>query len=185
MANRGSLPAFVFDHFRDPRNRGVLEPADAVGRVEARVPEGWVTLYLRMSEAGAEVRFDVEGSDRSCFAGLSMLTEHISGMTQEQLESVTVEQLAAAFRIEGRLRPLLVPGVDVLRATLANLRGEPDPFAADGEILCKCLHVRRGRIERVIRERTLKTVEDVRLWTQACAGCRSCACDIEALLPGT
>lgn len=176
------LPAIVFQHFRNPQNLAAMPSAHAVGQIEGRKEESWARLYLRNDPVDrVQTSFQLQG-DRSCVAGLSLTTSLINGWPLERVEQVTLESVAAAYGLAGELLPVLTPGVDALQAALANLRGEPSPFAADGELVCTCLHVRQGRIERAIRERKLKTVEEVRFWTAACSGCRSCRDDVEALI---
>ena len=178
------LPPVVFQHFRRPRNEGPLAPCDAVGRIEGRREGSWIELYLRL-EAEPERRVAasyVFHGDRSSVAGLSLLTSVIAGWPLIDVERLTLDALGSSVELGREHLPMLVPAHDALRAALADLKGEPNPCAHEGELICHCLHVRRGRIERVIREQQLDSVEGVRRWTRACSGCRSCRPDIERLL---
>jgi NifU-like protein len=176
-----SLPRVVFEHFRRPQNLGALDPADAVGQIEGRREESWIRLALRRNGEALEASFELRG-DRSGVAGLSLLTSWIHGRTLAEVAHVTLEEVAAHYALEDEFLPLLLPAMEVLASALAQLGGQADPYASDGEVVCTCLHVRRGRLERVIRERSLKTVADVRHWTHACTGCRSCRDDVEEML---
>ncbi len=159
-----------------------MDSADAVGQIEGRKEESWARLYLRDDPVHhVQSSFQVQG-DRSFVAGLSLTTSLINGWTLERVEQLTPEGVAVAYGVGQDVHPLLIPAIDALRVALANLRGDPSPFANDGELLCKCMNVREGYILRTIRERKLTTIEDVRFWTQACSGCRSCRDDIDALL---
>jgi NifU-like protein len=161
----------------------VLDPADAVGEIEGRQEESWIRLYLRDGPGGVETAFQLQG-DRSALAALSLFTCHVNGKPLASLEQVSLESLAEAYGLGEHMLPMFLPAVEVLRATLAALRGEPDPFAGDGEQICHCLNVRRGRIVRLVRERKLRTIEDVRHWTRACTGCKTCREDVEDILAG-
>ncbi|RMG13760.1 MAG: hypothetical protein D6731_11550 [Planctomycetota bacterium] len=175
------IPPVVFEHFRAPRNERVLRPADAVGEIEGRFEDSRIRLYLRETRRGLRAGFSLEG-DRSAVAALSLLTSRLNGASRAEAEAWTIESLAASYGLDEELYPMLLPALDALAAALADLRGEPNPFAADGEQLCHCLNVRRGRLLRLARERDLRSLEAVRHWTGACSGCRSCRQEVEELL---
>ncbi|MBP3343893.1 MAG: (2Fe-2S)-binding protein [Bacteroidales bacterium] len=50
------------------------------------------------------------------------------------------------------------------------------------EIICECFLVSRGEIEDAIREKKLKTVEDVGYVTNAGTGCGGCQGKIQEIL---
>ncbi len=50
------------------------------------------------------------------------------------------------------------------------------------EIICNCHQVTRGEIEKAIREKGLKTVEEVGEATGAGTGCGGCQDDIQQIL---
>ncbi|MBX3471067.1 MAG: (2Fe-2S)-binding protein [Planctomycetes bacterium] len=178
------LPAVVFEHYRAPRNEGPLDPADAIGCVEGRREDSVLRLFLRLDAARAVVEaatFEVEG-DRSCRAGLSLVTTLIRGRPLPEVAALTPELIGAEVGLHLENLPMLLPPLEALTAALAALRGEPDPFRRDGRVVCRCLFVREGRIRRAVRERGLRTVEDVQFWTRACTGCRSCRVEVEELI---
>jgi NifU-like protein involved in Fe-S cluster formation/bacterioferritin-associated ferredoxin len=176
------IPRVILDHFRRPRNKRVIEDATAKGVVTGRRAEEAITLYLRLSPEGrvADASFTNTG-DRQADPSCSVLTEIVRGKTVPELEAVSVETIAA--RLESLETPgTATPAHEALRAALAALRGEPNPFERDGRLICFCFHVREGMIRRYIRERNLKTVDEVRAWTRACSGCRSCRPDLDVIL---
>lgn len=177
-----ALPKLVFQHFRDPQHLGPLSEPTAVGVMEGGRDGATIQFYLRVEpDQTVRVGFELKG-DRSPVAALSLLTTYLDGRPLAEVEAVTVEDVAAHYGFDQELLPMLLRAHDALRTALAALRGDPDPFRADGDILCECLYVRRGRIERTIRERRLTTLAEVRHWTRACSGCRSCREDLEQLL---
>jgi len=92
-----------------------------------------------------------------------------------------IREIRPAFAEVGR-RVGEVIALEGLEAALAVSRGEPCPYVNEGKLICHCLWVREERIARNIRERRLRTVDEVRFWTRACSGCRSCRTDVEDLL---
>ena len=93
----------VLDHYQNPRNVGILENADAVGRVENSACGDVLQLYLRI-DAGrvARASFKTFGCAAAIAAG-SMLTEMIKGATLKEIEGLRKEDVAAAL---GGLPPM-------------------------------------------------------------------------------
>jgi bacterioferritin-associated ferredoxin len=162
---------------------GPLPQANACGRVDGRREESELRLYLHIDDEPrvVEARFEVVG-DRSCSAGLSLLTTYLRGKPLAEVEALTLEQVAQAYELHREQYPMLVPIMEVLADALAAYRGQPSPFRNEGALICHCLQVRRGRIQRAIEGRGVRTLEELRFWTRACSGCRSCRTDLEAIL---
>ena len=177
------LPKVVFDHFRAPRCKGQVEDPSARGEISGRSPDSRLQLCWRLDAAERIelVRFESEG-DRGSDAPLSLLASELQGMSLEAAEALTAEQLAEAYGLGDEHLPMLLPAWELLQATLANQRGDPNPYAFEGGLVCTCLSVREGRIRRAIRERRLTTLSEVSFWTRACTGCRSCRPEILRLL---
>ena len=175
------IPRVILDHFRRPRNKRAIEDATAKGVVPGKRAEESITLYLKLSPEGrvADASFTNTG-DRQADPSCSVLTELLRGKTVPEIEAIDVETIAK--RLESPDPGTATPAHEALRAALAALRGEPNPFERDGRLICYCFHVREGMIRRYIRERHLKTVDEVRAWTRACGGCRSCRPDLDVIL---
>jgi NifU-like protein involved in Fe-S cluster formation len=87
----------VLDHFRNPRNAGELQGADAT--VEVSNPVCGDILQLAVSLEGgrvAEVRFLCRGCT-TAIACASLLTEQLRGRTLAESASVTPESLSTAL----------------------------------------------------------------------------------------
>jgi nitrogen fixation NifU-like protein len=86
------------DHFRSPRNAGVLDDADLKVRVENPVCGDILDLYLRRDAAGRveACRFQVYGCPAAIAAG-SVLTELIKGSTAADLARLDRGRIAAAL----------------------------------------------------------------------------------------
>lgn len=75
----------VLDHFRNPRNVGVMEHPDAVGDVENPVSGATLRLQLSVKEHRvAEARFIAQGCTAT-IASASILTELLFGRSVEDL----------------------------------------------------------------------------------------------------
>ena len=152
--------------------------------MEGRRPDSEVVLRFRLGGERVEAaRFEVVG-DKSCRAALSLLTTWATGREWSEVVGVTPEVLGAVYGFDREFFPQLLPALEALQAAAASARGEPSPCANDGALVCLCLHVRRGRIERAIQERGLTSVEDVSFWTRAGTGCRSCRPELKEMVEG-
>ena len=79
----------VMDHFRHPRNVGIIEDADGIGEVGNAVCGDIMKIYLKIKDGIVEdVKFETFGCG-SAIASSSMATEMIKGMTVEEALSVT------------------------------------------------------------------------------------------------
>ena len=70
----------VMDHFRNPRNVGVIEDADGVGEVGNPVCGDIMKIYLKINDEQVinDVKFETFGCG-SAIASSSMATELIKG----------------------------------------------------------------------------------------------------------
>jgi serine/threonine protein kinase/NifU-like protein involved in Fe-S cluster formation/bacterioferritin-associated ferredoxin len=175
------IPRLILEHFRNPRNKRSMPDATVAGTVEGRRAGEALTLYLKLEQGRVRDASFTNTGDRQSDPSCSVLTGLVRGKTVPELQAITVEELAA--RLESIDNPgAATPAHEVLRAALAALRGEPSPFEHEGRLICHCFHVREGRIRRYVRERGLRSVDQVRSWTRACGGCRSCRPDLEVIL---
>ncbi len=55
-------------------------------------------------------------------------------------------------------------------------------MASDNDTICSCMGVTRGEIIKAIKEKGLKTVEEVSDATEAGTGCGGCQPDIQDIL---
>jgi len=88
----------TLDHFRNPRNVGMLEGDDvAVGRVGNPVCGDIMEMYLRIKDDRiAEIKFQTFGCG-SAVATSSMTTELVLGMTLDEALEVTRKDVAEAL----------------------------------------------------------------------------------------
>ncbi len=87
----------VMDHFRNPRNVGVIEGADGIGEVGNPLCGDMMTIYLRIEdERIEEIKFQTFGCG-SAIAVSSMLTEIARGKRIEDAKKITNKDVAKAL----------------------------------------------------------------------------------------
>ena len=87
----------VMDHFRNPRNVGVIENADGVGEVGNPLCGDMMTIYLKIDEDRiADIKFQTFGCG-SAIAVSSMLTEIAQGKTLAEAKKITNKDVAKAL----------------------------------------------------------------------------------------
>lgn len=112
----------VLDHFRNPRNTGILDNADAVGIAENSACGDVLHLYLSIADGRAErASFRTFGCAAAIAAG-SILTEMVTGATLEEISRISKQDVVEAL---GGLPPMKVHcsvlAEDAIRAALADL----------------------------------------------------------------
>ena len=87
----------VMDHFRNPRNVGVLEDANGVGEVGNAKCGDIMKIYLKVTEGVIEdVKFETFGCG-SAIASSSMATEMIKGKPLSEALELTNKAVAEAL----------------------------------------------------------------------------------------
>ena len=87
----------VMDHFRNPRNVGVIENADGVGEVGNAVCGDIMKIYLKIDGGViSDVKFETFGCG-SAIASSSMATEMIKGKPVEEATALTNRAVAEAL----------------------------------------------------------------------------------------
>jgi len=185
----------VIDHFLHPRHLGVLGESDAqspgekvlvadVGHI-TRGDALRLSLKIRTSdETILDARFQNFGTGMP-IASASFFCSMLAGKTLNDALKISADDLDRALDGLPELRkrqPVLV--LDALDSAVLKFRGlPPRERAAPGETaLCTCFQVSEGAIERAIRLRGLRSVNDVTAATKAGGGCHTCHPDIEEIL---
>ncbi|MBQ6165327.1 MAG: Fe-S cluster assembly scaffold protein NifU [Clostridia bacterium] len=87
----------VMDHFRNPRNVGVIEDADGVGEVGNAKCGDIMKIYLKIEDGIiADVKFETFGC-ASAIASSSMATELIKGKPLSEATELTNKAVAEAL----------------------------------------------------------------------------------------
>lgn len=113
----------LLDHFRAPRNVGLMRNPDAVGEGEDPSCGDLTRFYLRVAEGRvAEVRFQTYGCGPS-IAASSLLTELVQGRRLDELDGLTataVEQALGGLPEDRRHAATLV--VSGMQAAVSHYR---------------------------------------------------------------
>lgn len=128
----------VMDHFRNPRNVGVIENADGVGEVGNPLCGDMMTIYLRISDERIDdIKFQTFGCG-SAIAVSSMLTEIAKGKSLTDAKKITNKDVAKA--LEGLPKNKLHCsnlGADALQMAIKNYedrkagKEQPEPIRVD------------------------------------------------------
>ena len=87
----------VMDHFKGPRNVGVIDDADGVGEVGNPLCGDMMTIYLKIKDESIEdIKFQTFGCG-AAIAVSSMLTEMAKGKTLEDAKGITNKDVAKAL----------------------------------------------------------------------------------------
>jgi len=175
----------VLDHFRNPRNVGAVENPDGVGEVGSMACGDALKLTFKLDARKriAEVKFQTFGC-ASAIASSSALTEMIKGMTLEEAEKVTNQDIAEFLGgLPEQKMHCSVMGREALEVAIRNYRtGDTSKKILEGKVVCHCFGVTEEEITRVVRENRLKSVEEVTNFCKAGGACGKCHGDIEAII---
>ena len=87
----------VMDHFRNPRNVGIIENADGIGEVGNAKCGDIMKIYLKIdADVISDVKFETFGCG-SAIASSSMATELIKGCTLDEAMGLTNKAVAEAL----------------------------------------------------------------------------------------
>ncbi|MFH1126849.1 MAG: iron-sulfur cluster assembly scaffold protein [archaeon] len=89
----------VMDHFSNPRNMGVIEDADGVGKVGNVICGDimWIYIKVRKNDLGEPVIDDIKFKTMGCAAAIatsSMSTELAKGKTIDEVIKITKQDIA-------------------------------------------------------------------------------------------
>ncbi len=176
----------VKDHFRNPRNVGVIENPDGVGEVGSLACGDALKLTFKLDEKKEriiDVKFQTFGC-ASAIASSSALTEIVKGMTLEEASKVTNQDIAEYLGgLPEQKMHCSVMGREALEMAIENYRtGKTAKKELEGRVVCTCFGVTENEIERVVRENHLTTVDDVTNYCKAGGGCGGCKGEIAKII---
>lgn len=171
----------VMDHYRNPRNVGKIDDADAVGSAGSLACGDQLKIYLKIKNGiVTDAKFQTFGCG-SAVASSSILTEMIIGKPIEEVRKITNKDIAD--ELEG-LPPekmhCSVMGYEALEDALKgyedyqdleDIRNEQDKKE---KIVCTCFGITENLIWEAIKTNGLKTVEEVTNYTKAGGACGKC-----------
>jgi NifU-like protein len=182
----------VIDHYRNPRNVGKIDNADAIGEAGSLACGDSLKIYLKINNGiVTDAKFQTFGCG-SAVASSSILTEMIIGKTVEEVKKITNKDIADQL---GGLPPekmhCSVMGYEALEDALKNfdnytdlddLRNEAANSKKAEKIVCTCFGVTENLIWDAIKTNGLKTVEEVTNYTKAGGACGKCKAAIQDII---
>ncbi len=87
----------VLEHFTNPRNVGAIEDADGYARLKSPLHDDLIDLYIKVEDGHiADIAFRTFGCV-AAIASSSMTTELAKGMSLEEAEQITEDQVVEAL----------------------------------------------------------------------------------------
>ena len=122
----------ILDHYKSPRNHGLLDPADARAEGQNPLCGDEITIAVRFDGGDTIDAIGFEG--RGCAisqAATSMLTELVQGRTIAEVAAMPTEELLDEIGVPlqqnpARLKCALL-GLGVLKVALHRAKGTPLP----------------------------------------------------------
>ena len=178
----------VLDHYRNPRNVGKIDNADAIGEAGSLACGNALKIYLKIENGiVTDAKFQTFGCG-SAVASSSMMTEMIIGKPLEEVKKLTNKDIADAL---GGLPPekmhCSVMGHEALEDALKNYYHDDKMFddkesQTTDKIVCTCFGVTEKQIWNAIKENNLKTLEEVTNYTKAGGACGRCKGTIQDII---
>lgn len=181
----------VKEHFKNPKNVGSIENADAIGEAGALSCGDKLKLYLKIeNNVIKDAKFQTFGCG-SAVAASSVLTEMVIGKTLDEARKITNKQIAEALDgLPPEKMHCSVMGREALEDALKNYYGEDweelaldsDSEKAGSMVICHCFGVTEKEIINAIVENKAKTMDDISKITSAGLACGRCRENIEKIL---
>lgn len=174
----------VMEHYRNPKNVGKIDDADAVGEAGSLTCGDALKIYLKIeNNVVVDAKFQTFGCG-SAVASSSVLTEMIIGKPLDEVKKITNKEIADKL---GGLPPekmhCSVMGHEALENALSKYLNEDTiQTATKDKLICTCFSVTEKQIINAIKENNLKTLEDVTNYTKAGGACGHCKDSIKAIL---
>jgi NifU-like protein len=174
----------VKEHFLNPRNVGVIENADGTGEVGSLSCGDALTLTLKIDADNKieDAKFQTFGC-ASAIASSSALTEMVMGLTLEEAEKITNDDIANYLGgLPKEKMHCSVMGREALQKAIADFLGDVAAKVPEGDIICECFGITDLEIEKAVMENHLTTIEDVTNYTKAGGGCGQCHEKIQEII---
>lgn len=172
----------VKEHYKNPKNVGSIENADAIGEAGALACGDALKLYLKIeNDIVVDAKFQTFGCG-SAVASSSMLTEMIIGKPLEEVKKITNKDIIDRL---GGLPPekthCSVMGREALEDALKNYYGYEIGEKSTDKIICTCFSVTENTIKEAV-EHGAKTVKEVADLTYASSACGRCKDAIQGII---
>lgn len=183
-------PPKITERSISPKRSGKGRSANAVGTGVSFECGSFVRFYLGIDTETSEIQcatFKTNGCGFA-IAAAGLLAERIAGANLTELHGLEGSEFHGGLIAElgefpaGR-RHCLEIGLEALRSALADYRAlRIEEFRGEKALICTCFGVSEEKIESVVSELSLKTVEEVGNVCNAGSGCGSCRMLIQEML---
>ena len=172
----------VKEHYKNPKNVGSIENADAIGQAGALACGDQLKLYLKIDNGiVTDAKFQTFGCG-SAVAASSMLTEMIIGKPLEEVKKITNKDIIEKL---GGLPPekthCSVMGREALEDALKNYYGVEITDKGAEKIICNCFGVTENVIKEAVKDGA-KTVKEITDLTYAGGACGRCKENIQKII---
>lgn len=174
----------VKEYYRNPKNVGEIDNADAVGEVGSLACGDSMKLTMKIKNGIiVDAKFLTFGCG-SAVAAASALTELIIGKTVEEAKKITNNDIVKYLGgLPDEKMHCSVMGQEALEAAFEFFDGD----TSNGKdihdpIICKCFGVKESTIREVIRENNLTSIDEVTNYCKAGGGCGLCDKEITRII---
>lgn len=179
----------VKEHFKNPKNVGSIENADAIGEAGALSCGDKLKLYLKIeNNIITDAKFQTFGCG-SAVAASSVLTEMLIGKTLDEARKITNKQIADELDgLPPEKMHCSVMGREALEDALKNYFDEEDWSEVEEDknttspTICHCFGVSEKDIVDAIQNSGAKTIDDVSKITSAGLACGRCRENIQNII---
>lgn len=179
----------VMDHYRNPRNVGRIEDADAVGEAGSLACGDSLKIYLKIKDnIVTDAKFQTFGCG-SAVASSSVLTEMVIGKTLDEVRKITNKDIAD--ELDGLPQEKMhcsVMGHEALVDALKKYFNEEDDETViieeetPSKTVCTCFNVTEATIKDAILTNKLTTLDEVINYTKAGGACGRCRGIIQSII---
>ncbi len=175
----------VKEHYKNPKNVGSIENADAIGEAGALACGDKLKIYLKIDNGIiTDAKFQTFGCG-SAVASSSILTEMIIGKTVDEARKITNKDIADELDgLPPEKMHCSVMGHEALEDALKNYFGEEkveNKKENPQKIICNCFGVSEAEIINAIKNGA-KTLDEIKEINYAGGGCARCVPNIKMLL---
>ena len=178
----------VMDHFLNPKNVGRVDNPDGEATVGSLSCGDALSISFKLDdqERIKDIKFKTFGCG-SAIASSSILTEIVKGMTLEEAEKITNQDIVDALGgLPDKKIHCSVMGMDALHAAIANYRGEApedtEETKYEGTVVCHCFDITDVKIRVLAKENNLHSVEEITDYCKAGGACGICRKEIQQIL---
>jgi NifU-like protein len=180
-------PDRIRDHFFNPRNVGVVEGETSSGDVGSLVCGAALRLSLGIdanTQRISEAKFKATGCG-FLIASASVLTGMLKGMVLGEAARLTANEVLEELDgcVPQHKAHCVLLCLEAIQAAAVHYRETTlEEWTGEEALICTCFGVSEKSIERLVRTRLLRTVEQVTSACNAGGGCGSCRPLIEDIL---